>query len=276
MFSVTIPKIYKRVLIEYVFAELVLIIISSFLSAAQTTSPQATGQAGITTASSLNVRASTSLSSPVLGKLPYGTRVEIINSTGDWVHISHNDMKGWVYSRYVQRSTTGWVAAAIVNVRAKPSLNAAVVYQVERGEQVGILQKSGSWFQISTGTGTGWVYESLLSTTKPVFSSKDMERRQAYLNKHPDTPRVISQAILDGNMLIGMSMDEVRASLGAPQEVLTTERDSLNEQKWIYDYVNVKIMGATVTSSSRRLYLNFRQGYLTSWGLRFPTADNLQ
>lgn len=245
-------------------------------SAAQSPPASATAEFGVVTASSLNVRAGQSLNSQVLGALPRGARIEVMSVNGDWAHIRHDAMTGWVYSRYIELGSHAWVVAAIINIREQPSLNAQVVYQLERGEEVKILQKNDAWYQVQVNGHIGWVYESLLSTSKPVFSAPDVKRRQTYLDEHPELPRVIARAIAQGNFLIGMSTDEVRASLGEPQSILPSDEQSLHDYQWIYNYVDIRVSGSNLAASSRRVYLNFSKGYLTSWGLYFPTAENLQ
>jgi len=252
-----------------------LLVMATAFSAAQSAPPSASVEFGIVTASALNVRAGQSVNSRALTELPQGTRVEVLSVSGDWAHIRHDAIEGWVYSQFIEIGNNAWVIAAIINIREQPSLSAQVVYQLERGEEVEIMQKEGAWYQVRAEGHTGWVYESLLSTSKPVFSSSDVKRREAYLDEHPDIPRVIARAIRQGHFLIGMSTDEVRASLGEPQAILPSDGESFHDFQWIYNYVDVRVFGSDFAASSRRVYLNFSKGYLTSWGLYFPTAENL-
>ncbi len=60
-------------------------------------------------------------------------------------------------------------------------------------------------------------------------------RREKYVLEHPETAKEIADCILKGQVMEGMSMDEVRASWGEPTEKqITTGDDGLVYELWYY------------------------------------------
>lgn len=58
------------------------------------------------------------------------------------------------------------VKGAIVNVRAQPTTQAAVQWQLDRGYPLRVLQKKGQWLQVADYEATlGWVFAPLTNTT---------------------------------------------------------------------------------------------------------------
>lgn len=54
----------------------------------------------MTTASVLNIRAETTTSSQVVGKIPLGTVVTITSISGEWGKITYNNIEGWINLQY--------------------------------------------------------------------------------------------------------------------------------------------------------------------------------
>ncbi|GAE86891.1 C40 family peptidase [Acetivibrio straminisolvens] len=61
---------------------------------------------GVTTASMLNVRENPSTSTKVIGQIPNGSKVDIIETSNGWYKVSYNGKTGWVYSSYVKVTET--------------------------------------------------------------------------------------------------------------------------------------------------------------------------
>lgn len=53
------------------------------------------------TGASLNVRAAANTSSAILGKLPYGSRVEVLSTSNGWARIQYNGRTGYVSAQYL-------------------------------------------------------------------------------------------------------------------------------------------------------------------------------
>ena len=107
---------------------------------------------GIVTASELNIRSDASTTAERVGSLPYGSRVEILEKSGNWGRVKD----GWISLDYVyQDGTTGTkTAKGIVtgdqlNIRSGPGTGYQSVGSLNYGDRVVILEQF-------TYNGTTW------------------------------------------------------------------------------------------------------------------------
>lgn len=136
----------------------------------------------------LNLRASNSTNSAVVGSLPYGTTVILHSSDryGEWAEVSAPGNKyGWVAMRFLSqeapapapapsdeggRGSSGYYIRMRVssfdgdnvNIRSGPSLGDAVVGVLAPGETVTRMGEVGQWTEVDTGNGTGFVASEYL------------------------------------------------------------------------------------------------------------------
>lgn len=75
------------------------------------------------------------------------------------------------------------------------------------------------------------------------------QRRKLYTEEHPELSDRIREAILGGNLVLGMSAEEARAAWGAPSRVNKTVNAYTVSEQWVY--------GDT--------YVYFENGKLNSW-----------
>lgn len=129
---------------------------------------------GSITANSLNVRATPSKDSHVVGKLVKGAKVSILSEKNGWVEINFNNQSAWISSDYVtfdrkneppvQEAKTnisgvmGTVTATSLQVRSKGSFDGKVIGSVSKGETYKMLEEANNWVKIELRSGkTGWV-----------------------------------------------------------------------------------------------------------------------
>jgi uncharacterized protein YraI len=139
----------------------------------------------------LNLRASNSTNSAVVGSLPYGTAVILHSSDryGEWAEVSApGNKRGWVAMRFLSQEAAPAPAPAPapsdeggrgssgyyirmrvssfdgdnVNIRSGPSLEDAVVGVLAPGETVTRMGEVGQWTEVDTGNGTGFVASDYL------------------------------------------------------------------------------------------------------------------
>lgn len=79
-------------------------------------------------------------------------------------------------------------------------------------------------------------------------------RRLRYIEAHPELSSVVKKAIYHGEVAAGMTESDVRASIGEPDQISTTDTDHGSLEQWYYK-----------TGSRGKDYLNFDDGTLTSW-----------
>lgn len=85
-----------------------------------------TGTGTVKVSTYLNVRQSSSISSPIIGKIYNGTSVKIVGSVSGWYQISYNGGTAWVSSAYVVTSAAS-KRQVVVNA-AKSALGTKYAY----------------------------------------------------------------------------------------------------------------------------------------------------
>ncbi|WP_431027310.1 N-acetylmuramoyl-L-alanine amidase [Lysinibacillus sp. LZ02] len=120
----------------------------------------------IVTGKILNLREGPGLSYPILDELKEGDTLSTIEKSGDWIHVKSGNTEGWVASWLTKPLTekesaeTSKIIISQVdhlNVRAEPSLSAAVLAQLFLGNEANYIKSENDWIQIQFGTVTGWV-----------------------------------------------------------------------------------------------------------------------
>jgi probable enterotoxin B len=127
--------------------------------------------------SNLRVRTSPSSTSSILGYKLNGEEVGILGESGDWYKVSFNNADGYVAKEYIQKenvtpvntsteiqktetiSGKGQVknVTSSLNIRQSASTSSAVLGTLRNGEALDIIGKSGNWYNIKTGSVTGYV-----------------------------------------------------------------------------------------------------------------------
>ena len=124
----------------------------------------------VVTANSLNVRSGAGTNYSKVGEVTKGTKVTLLEKSGSWYKIKSGSITGWVSGDYLNvtlnssssgssssTTKTGTVTANSLNVRSGAGTNYSKVGALSKGTKVTILKTSGSWYQIKSGSITGWV-----------------------------------------------------------------------------------------------------------------------
>ena len=124
----------------------------------------------VVTANSLNVRSGAGTNYSKVGEVTKGTKVTLLKKSGSWYQIKSGSITGWVSGDYLNvtlnssssggsssTTKTGTVTANSLNVRSGAGTNYSKVGALSKGTKVTILKTSGSWYQIKSGSITGWV-----------------------------------------------------------------------------------------------------------------------
>jgi SH3-like domain-containing protein len=225
----------------------------------------------------LNMRAEPSLNAQVVYRLRYGDMLQVIDENGEWRQVLTGGVEGWVHSEFLRSGFTVWVRTPSLNVRGEPGLTAPIVGRFTQNEEIQVVDKQADWLHVKRGNVNGWVYEPLVSKTEPTHSAADLGKKQDYLDAHPNLPSVIRKAIENSTFTIGMSMDQVRVSMGEPDKTEKLYPSSKGTARWVYEFDGViYTRGASkkITSEESVVYLNFQNGYLWSWGRDFPVPED--
>ena len=132
---------------------------------------------------SLNVRSKANAKSTIVSKVPNGSKVEVLETKGDWSRIEYNGKKGYVKSSFLSEEPpegaqeeagevlviqTGGYAridtqSGALNVRKKADPQSVVVTQVPNGARVELVEATLQWSSIVYRGKTGYVQTQYLA-----------------------------------------------------------------------------------------------------------------
>ena len=140
---------------------------------------------GTTNTSDLNFREKASTSSNIIQKISKGSKVEILDTEGDWYKISYDGKTGYVSKQYVDEEKVSNNETFSTNVETidysklnttkttdkvtlyvLPLLNSTSIDVLSKNDEVKLISVNGDWAYVETKNNYGWVFASkLLSTT---------------------------------------------------------------------------------------------------------------
>lgn len=174
-------------------------VFSSYITAGgnNSSSSSGTGTTGTVNVSALNVRSGASTSASVISCISAGTQVTIQETLGDWhkvtVSVNGQTVTGYVFASYITKSSgssssapsvpsgsgsassegtaTGYVNVSALNVRSGAGTSYTRVGCLNQNTQVTITETVGEWYNITTGSVSGYVFASYITKTTSGGSS---------------------------------------------------------------------------------------------------------
>ena len=137
----------------------------------------------------LNVRSGPGTNYSIIGELAKDQQVTRVGKSGNWYKLLTTDGSvAYASASYLKLYKTGaavpekeeenitasayYYATTGLNVRKGPSTSYKIVDELEKGERVAYLDKSGNWYKVRTARGVvGYCYKSYLASA-PVKPSK--------------------------------------------------------------------------------------------------------
>lgn len=134
-----------------------------------------TGAVPVVNAGPLNVRSGPGTGYDRVGSLNKGTEVTILEAVDGWYKVSAGNVVGYVSAQYISLDGTveqeGLVLQGPLNVRSGPGTGYARVGSLSVGTTVTILGSENGWYQISTGSLTGYVSADYVTPLEDIGSS---------------------------------------------------------------------------------------------------------
>ncbi|WP_029215535.1 SH3 domain-containing protein [Kallotenue papyrolyticum] len=155
---------------------------------------------GATTEENVNLRSGPGTTYESLGKLPAGTKLEVIGQREGWYRVATaNGTVGWVSASFFSIGGTprlstpaasgpivGSVAANRVNLRQGPSTAFGSFGKMAAGVQLEVLAQHGGWYKVRSPRGTiGWVAQELVNL------SPEAAKRVPVTNDVPAAPKPV-------------------------------------------------------------------------------------
>ena len=134
----------------------------------------------------LNVRAIPGEDGKLVGKLPKDAACEVLETEGDWTHITSGEVDGYVKSEYlltglqakmrVREFVTDVVKVGTdgLNVREEPSTDSPVVTQVATGEILDYVDTEGDWVAVMLDDETVYVSADYVEITSDLRTALTM------------------------------------------------------------------------------------------------------
>ena len=120
----------------------------------------------------LNLRVAPDLKAGLLGRLDNGTKVSILDDSGNgWAFVSGNGQKGYVKTSFLRSKMPAGSESSFksfsakvyspngkkVNMRVSANLNADRVAQLEGSTAIKVIGATGDWYKIQWANATGYM-----------------------------------------------------------------------------------------------------------------------
>ena len=226
----------------YIFAEYLQEVSSESSSKSQVSSRtlNKTGKV-VNISSSLNIRSGAGTGHSIVGTLHNGAIVNIIEKSGDWYHINHNGVNGYVSAQYLQEVSSGNTSnentpapaptptplnktgkvvniSSSLNIRSGAGTGHSIVGTLHNGATVNIVEKSGDWYHISHNGVNGYVSAQYLQEISSGNSANGNASGKGYVYNITSNLRVRAAAstnsLILGYLSNGESVDIVGSSNG--------------------------------------------------------------
>lgn len=134
----------------------------------------------------LNIRAIPGEDGKLVGKLPKDAACEVLETEGDWTHITSGEVDGYVKSEYLltgiqaRQRVREFVADVVkvgadgLNVREEPSTDSPVVTQVATGEILDYVGTEGDWVAVLLDDETVYVSSDYVEVTSDLRTALTM------------------------------------------------------------------------------------------------------
>jgi len=124
---------------------------------------------------SLNLRKAANTSSAILATMAHGTQITLLEMGSAWSRVQYGTLSGYVKNEYISVEDDGvsetpsgsvsrgtaTVALAdesqTLNLRAAPTVNAAVLAHLRHGQTLSVLERYERWTYVQSGTVSGYV-----------------------------------------------------------------------------------------------------------------------
>ncbi|WLR49971.1 SH3 domain-containing protein [Bacillus tianshenii] len=191
--------------------------VSGWVAAKYTNTKQASSKPSQTTSSgkvkvsvpTLNIRKQPNTNSEITGSLKQGEIVSYSSNQNGWYQVNSNNRAGWIFGKFVteqgqtatkaESGQTKVVTATILNIRKGPAISTSIIGQLSASDKVTVIATDGKWSKVSTGNGTGWVYNEFLSDSlpekKPITETIQILNAGTNLRSKPSlTASIVDQA----------------------------------------------------------------------------------
>lgn len=211
------------------------VVLTTALSAAMVIGNASALYAGVNTAST-NLNFRETAGGTVIGAIPSGARVAVIDNTSEWYRVAYNGAIGYVSADYIRYSEdgdvdlgTGIVNEDSVNIRTEPNTDSEVMLQLNTDDCVDVNGVVDGWYRVAIDDTAGYIYADYLTfehtmTDTPEqhhesagttdASSAEVDKLLSYAEQFLGTPYVYGGSTPSGFDCSGFTTYVFRNALG--------------------------------------------------------------
>lgn len=222
-------------------------ILTTALSAVIISTSASALYAGVNTATTtLNFR--DTANGNIIGSIPGGARVAVIDNTNEWYHVAYNGAIGYVSADYIKAAQdgnvdlgTGMIKSDAVNIRTQPNTNSDVMLQLNKDDCVDVNGIVDGWYRIAIDDTAGYICADYLTfdqTTmtdtpnnvqhaalySPAQASEQADKLLSYANQFLGTPYRYGGSTPNGFDCSGFTTYVFRNALGIGLPRTSTEQ----------------------------------------------------
>lgn len=124
---------------------------------------------GVIKSTEVNIRSGPGTNYQRLDTILKGSQVDILETQGDWKHITFGSINGWIASQYIDVFGEIVITGDPVNLRSGPGTNYNAIGQAKKGDKYPLLSQEGDWYHIKTLNGQeAYVAGYLAQITQPL------------------------------------------------------------------------------------------------------------
>lgn len=239
-----------------------------------------TGVVQLKSTTNLNIRASHGTKYKVVGKIPGGKKVKVIEEVNGWYKVEYNGVKGYSSSEYIKISQSSVssasntvsesssaskkgrvvnVGSTRLNIRSGASTSSSVIGKLKDGDVVDIVSKTNNnWYKIKVSNKTGYVYGEYLEEIKGNASTTQNKNEAVQSIQSSNIGKIATVTADSLNLRSGYGVNYSvisKATKGTDVKVLEVYSNGWSKiqlKSGITGYVNHKYLS------------NYRQGSLSS------------
>lgn len=212
-----------------------------------------------------NLRSDPYNTSSIVGTLTTGEQVEVLGTTGNWVEVSTQNGRGFIYRTFLnsdvsveeqsrttaQDNTQDATIASPVFMRSAADNNSEIVKTLSSGTPVKILNVEGNWYQISVENSQGYVYKTYLALDSG--NSDTVFTNDATLDSSVKTLEDTEPAITyeDPNSGSNMDSDSSEDEQAAQEDNFSRSKSSSASRFTVYATTGINVRSKPSTSSSK-------------------------
>lgn len=177
----------------------------------------------------------------LLGQVAYGTPSAIVEEDVMALPIMVEEQ---ISDRMI---TTGSISSESLNVRQNPGAEETTVGQIAKGAIVTINQSIEGWYNITSGTVSGWVSKDTVASVKSVSETQYKEElSRGFIDRKSPPPPVVAKATV--NPKVTGVVNAAKAQVGKPYRYGTAGPNSF-DCSGLMSYI-FKAQGVSVPRSS--------------------------